>query len=335
MASIAVVGQGLAGTLLAWQLERSGADFRVFDSGHGAAASRVAAGIVNPVTGQRLARTWRFEELAPPAREIYREIGRALGIPLWHDRRVRRRFRNGAERALWATRQARGELVPFAGAADGDGFWIEGAAHVDVAALLTATRDRWRRAGRLVEGPADIARLQERHELVILCTGAALRAEPWFVRLPWAVAKGEMLVLDAAGLAPEVILNCGHWLLPLGGDRAKVGATYAPGRDDLVPEPAARAELERSAAALLERNFSVRAHEVGLRLGLPDKRPVAGRCPGAPGLAVLGGLGSKGVLLAPWLARQWLDHLSAGTPFDPAVDVARFWPDPAGVRKIM
>ncbi len=321
-----IVGQGLAGTLLAWELERNGADFRMVDAGHDHAASRVAAGIINPITGQRLVKSWRIDELLPLARAVYRDIERKLGVTVWRDMRVRRHFANETERLVWGEKQARGELAPYGGDADQDGFWIEGAAHVDVAALLRATRAYWQKTGRLGETRADPATQGRDHGLVIVCTGAALPAEPAFAFVPWAMAKGELLTVETTDLAPDVILNHGHWVLPTIPGEAKVGATYAREVRDDDPTPAARAQLEHSARALLPRPFVVRRHETGLRLTLPDKCPVVGRSPHDSNLGVLAGLGSKGVLLAPWLARQWWNHLSEGVPFDPQVNVGRFWP---------
>jgi glycine oxidase len=331
-APIAIVGQGLAGTLLAWELERHGAQFQICDAGPVGRASAVAAGMINPITGQRLVKSWRVEELLPLARECYRALEAELGVKIWREMRVHRWWRNESERGIFVAKQQGGgatgatdQLAPFAGATDHDGFWIEGAAQVDVPALLAATRRRWLAAGCLIEGEVNLSALRARHELVILCTGAPLRAEPSFTFVPWSVSRGEVLTVAVAGLEPGVILNNGHWVAPLGAGEAKVGATYTPNADDLAPTPEARTKLERAAETLLRRPFQVRQHEAGLRLALPDKHPVAGRCPNDPRLGLMSGLGSKGVLLAPWLARQWWNHLSEGVPFDPAVDVARFW----------
>jgi glycine/D-amino acid oxidase-like deaminating enzyme len=323
-APVAIVGQGLAGTLLAWELERAGRDFLIFDAGLAHATSRMAAGIVNPVTGRRVARTWRADELRPLAEGAYRSLEEALGVPVWREMRIRRRFRDEAERRFLAERQVREQLAPFVDAPDAEGFWIAGAAHVDLPAPLAAARERWRAAGRLREEAGEVDELRRRHELVVLCTGAAARRDPRLAHLPWAVAKGESLTLEISGLTPDVIVSCGHWLLPLAEGRAKVGATYAVGAHDPTPTTEAREELARAAAHLTDRPHAIRDQEAGLRLTLPDKRSVVGRCPAAPGVGVLTGLGSKGVLLAPWLARQWVKHLTTGASFDPAVDVARF-----------
>ena len=89
---ILIIGQGLAGTMLAWELERAGIAFEIADCGHEGAASAVAAGIINPITGRRLVKSWRYESWFPVARESYRALETALGTTLWHDMRIRRTF---------------------------------------------------------------------------------------------------------------------------------------------------------------------------------------------------------------------------------------------------
>jgi len=74
--------------------------------------------------------------------------------------------------------------------------------------------------------------------------------------------------------------------------------------------------------------FVVTEQQAGVRVYLGDKRPVAGRHPGDSGLGLLSGLGAKGTLFAPGLARQWVNHLREGVPFDAEVDVARLWRTP-------
>ncbi|MEJ7679431.1 MAG: hypothetical protein WKG06_16540 [Segetibacter sp.] len=38
-------------------------------------ASKAASGVINPVTGRRIVRTWRIEELLPFALKAYTELG--------------------------------------------------------------------------------------------------------------------------------------------------------------------------------------------------------------------------------------------------------------------
>ncbi|MEO6245622.1 MAG: FAD-dependent oxidoreductase [Opitutaceae bacterium] len=325
---ILIVGQGLAGTLLGWECERAGISFHIADCGHATAASRAAAGMINPVTGRRLVKGWRVETLLPNARAAYGAIEQALGVPLWREMRVRRSFANARERAIFADKFSRGELAPYVTAGDEHGCWIEGAAHVDIGRLLVASRARWRAAGRLTEALVERDAALAAHDLVIDCTGRAAAQADEFDFASWEFSKGELLALAVEGLDPGVILNRRQWVLPKSAGVAWVGATHEPGITDPQPTPAARDSLAEAAAEILGpgRPFAITGQRSGIRVVLPDKCPVAGRHPNNPRLGLINALGAKGVLWAPWLARQWLNHLKEGVPFDPAIDVRRLVP---------
>jgi glycine/D-amino acid oxidase-like deaminating enzyme len=325
---ILIVGQGLAGTWLAWECERAGISFVISDAGQReSSASRVAAGIVNPITGQRLVKSWRIDSLLPAARAAYRELEGALETELWRRMRLRRIFRDDRERRIFGEKRVRGDLAPFAGEADEAGFWVEEAARVDVVALLDSAAARWKAQGHWLDGPMSLAAAEARADLVIDCRGFATTREVAWARVPWEYSRGEILELTIEGLDPDVILNRGHWLLPVGPGLAWVGATHDPGVTTATTTAEARATLSVSAAELLDgRAFEVARQFSGVRVNLPDKQPVAGRHPSTARLGVLNGLGAKGVWLAPMLARQWVNHLTAGVPFDVEVDVARFNP---------
>jgi glycine/D-amino acid oxidase-like deaminating enzyme len=326
---ILILGQGLAGTLLAWELERAGIRFNLADPGPETAATIAAAGIINPITGRRLVQSWRVETLLPAARAVYRDLEAELGVPLWRELRVRRRFADERERATWRDKTARGELAAFAGAGDAEGFWIEPAARVDLGALLGAARRRWLAMGCLrtenVDAVDPVA-ARSAHAVVIDCTGRAATRVDAFRCVPWEFSHGEMLELAVEGLAPDVVLNCRHWIVPVAAGVAWVGATHTPGVREAAPTSSARRTLEASARDLLgaAHPFVVTGQRAGVRVNLPDKRPIAGRHPERPRLGLINGLGAKGALWAPFLARQWVKHLESAAPFDPEVDVARF-----------
>jgi glycine oxidase len=320
---VLIVGQGLAGTLLGWELARAGIPFHVAAAGP-AGASRAAAGIINPITGRRLVKAWGIDFLLPAARDVFAELGATAGRSFWQEFRVRRLFADAGERDVWAAKSTRGELAPHAGAADEMGFWIEGAARVDVQALLEWARAEWTAQGRLLAGPADPVAARRRYGLVIDCTGLpAARSGP-FAALPWSFDRGEMLELAVPGLEEGVILNRRHWLLPVGPGTAWFGATHAPGETAAEPTASARRALEAAAQALLDRPFTVTGQRCGVRVTAPDRRPVIGRHPGDPGLGLCNGLGAKGALFAPWLARQWREHIATGRAFEAATDLRRF-----------
>jgi glycine/D-amino acid oxidase-like deaminating enzyme len=322
---ILIVGQGLAGTMLAWELERAGISFAITDQGHASAATAAAAGIINPITGRRLVKSWRIDDLLPRARETYRELESMLDLPLCRPMKVRRLFADDRERTVFRSKQLTGELAPFLNGADDDGFWIRDAAWIDLAQLLAAAGKRWHAAGKLCAAAIEVGSESKRYDLVIDCRGLAGATDDAFSFVPWEFSKGELIEIAVDGLIPDVILNRRHWILPVDAGLAWVGATHESGVRDTQPTETARALLEASARALLgDQPFNVIGQRVGVRVNLPDKRPVVGRHPERPHLGVLNGLGAKGALWGPMLARQWVRHLNEGLPFDAETDVRRF-----------
>lgn len=322
---ILIVGQGLAGTLLAWELERAGLSFAIADAGHATAATSAAAGIINPITGRRLVKSWRFESLYPLASATYRELESALGVALWREMRVRRLFADERERVAGADPKRHGELGDFIESADAEGWWVRGAARVDLAVLLASARARWHRMGKLRNDCVDIARALEQHARVVDCRGVQSAVSADFGFVPWQFSKGELLEIEIEGLDADVILNRRTWVVPVGANVAWVGATHEPGARDSIPSNAARRQLEHSAAEILgDRTFAVIGQRAGVRVNLPDRKPVAGRHPERARLGLINGLGAKGALWAPWLARQWVEHLITGAAIDAEADVARF-----------
>lgn len=331
--TVLIVGQGLAGTALAWELEQAGQPFVVASAGNAHAASMAAAGLVNPITGQRYVPVWRVGELLPFAETWYREVGGRLGVALWHPLRLRRLFANAIEAARAARKQERGELGPYAEWRE-DGVQVHGAAWVDLPLLLTESARRWRERGLLreCEVKADELNVQaqgvtwcgENFSSVVLCTGAGELARRWFGHVPFEVAKGEILHVAGAEIAKDEAVSRGKWVLPDGGSGARVGATYERGVENYEPSETARQELLAAARELVAGELCVREQRVGLRVTTPDRLPLVGWGE-TERVGIFGALGSKGTLCAPWLARRWREKLRGVASDWPAeADVSRF-----------
>ena len=322
-AFVTIVGQGLAGSLLGWELERAGVPFVVVERGGDAASSRVGAGIINPVTGLRLVKSWRVDAYFPSALAAYREIEAVTGRRIIHPMRVRRLFGSEEDARNARARLERGELIPYVREIDERGLWIDPAARIDAAALIEGLHLHWSRTGRLLVDPEHP--LDRPSEVrVIRCIGAreAVSEVSRFARL--GLAKGEIITIQAPEAAPDVIWNTGHWMVPIGDGLARVGATFDRHATSPDVTEEARRLLSKSAERFLGRSVEIVRHEAGLRVTSPDRHPVIGWLDAHERVGVFNALGSKGALLAPAMARAWVGHLTRGEPFDRAVDVARF-----------
>ncbi len=341
-----IVGQGIAGTLLAHFLTRAGFRILVVDKPHRSASSMKAAGIINPITGRRYAKSWMIGQLLPFAKKTYLELEQEFNIRIWQDRNLLRALPSIQDENEWWRRSAFPDFAPwFASEADLAGFegilkpvraWGEtiGAAQVNFPALLNAFRDRLLKEKSILEEEFDFDKLsfEEGNPVydampfkgVIFCEGARAVKNPWFNYLPFVPTKGEYLVVKIPGVRfPKMVKN-GVTIVPLGGERFWVGASSRFEYDDDLPSPEQKEWLLNRLVKALQVPFEVLTHEAAIRPTVFDIRPFIGRHPDGNGLFIFNGLGTKGASLAPYFARHFTSHLVEGTPLLKEVDIVRF-----------
>ncbi|MBV6405927.1 MAG: FAD-dependent oxidoreductase [Flavobacteriales bacterium] len=342
-----IVGQGLAGSVLAETAMRRGLRVRTFDEPREGRASWVAAGLVNPVALRRTFLSWRAPELLPIAGAFYREAGLHLGREFWHPVPLVKVFPSAKEAGEWRVRMNDPEVGHYLSVETctdpglqrvdqpyGHG-QVKRAAWVDMVGLLNAWRDRWKQEDILEERgvrPDDVRQVPGGVDLYGHTAPHLVWCEGPFARIKGSVpVRGERLTVRLPGLGLGVLVHRGGFILPLGGDDYRVGSTYDWDNVWSGPTAAARADLLRRLHKLLLHTplepeeaeaFHVVDHWAGVRPTTSDRRPLIGTI--GPHQAVLNGLGSKGAMLAPWCAQHLLDHLLDGKPLDPEVDLARF-----------
>jgi glycine oxidase len=322
-ASWTIVGQGLAGTCLAWELWRRGVAFTLIDRGAGG-SSRVAAGMVNPITGKNFEPSWRIAEFLPDALEFYADIERRIGRKLWHPFPVLRLAGSGKEWRKIVSKLEAPEVAPWvAGEVEPTEGWtgavvLRGGGRLDTRAFMDGSREFFESIGCYQLGDASPDEIQT-HE--IRCEGAAgLMAGNYG---PHRCAKGEILTVRAVGWdATRIRIGAGGWLVPLGGAVFKVGSTYEWNELDDLPTEKGRTRVEEIARKLGGGDFEVSGHEAGVRPILRRSQPLIG--PLAGGGWMFNALGSKGSLYAPGMAARLARWLVDGSEPEPEVDFRVF-----------
>ncbi len=345
---VLVVGQGLAGSLLAWELLERGVRVQVVDGGE-AATSRTAAGLINPVTGRHLTLEADAAVLLAAARARYQGLEARFGRRLFHPRPMLRLLRTAAEQRAWEKRRLEPAYRPYLEpaalppgiVAPRGGLRQQHAGFLDTNALLDTLGDHFAALGLVHRRRLDYGELEPAEEgvrwrglvtrWVVFCEGWRALDNPWFGHLPLRPVKGEILTLASAEPLPEAIINAGRWLVPLGGGRLRLGATYENRVLDETPTAGARESLLATLPGLLDPSprCRVEAQRAGVRPASADRRPLLGRHPEHPALALFNGFGSKGSLLIPWHAARMAEHLLHGAPLPAAADIVRFRPRPA------
>jgi hypothetical protein len=296
---------------LAWQRHFRGEDFTWEDDDRPGSASRVAAGLVNPVTGKNFSVSWRLAEFLPEAEAFYARVGGLLGKTLWFPLPV---WRLVGEKE-WAKvegklEEARPWIVAVEEEVPG---WraavvLKGGGRVATREVCEGTRLYFAGKKGLLQDAA----------AMLWCEGAAGLIAG---RLGGhRCAKGEILTLRAAGWREDrILIGGGGWLVPLGDGIFKAGSTYVWDRLDDVPTAAGRARVEEIARLLGGPDFEVIGHEAGVRPIVRKSQPVIG--PLKDGRIVFNGLGSKGSLYAPGVAGRLAAWLANETDIEPGLDV--------------
>lgn len=308
-----IVGQGLAGTCLAWEFWKRGVSFRIVDRENGG-SSRVAAGLINPVTGKHFEPSTRVSEFLPVAVDFYETLAERLSVPLWYPLAI---WRLAASEKEWAKMMSKAEKpeIQLWLAGDGQplevsgwlgGYELRGGGRLDTRVFLDQSRRFFEGLGCYERGEMDFS---DRGNQVIWCEGASglMRGGYGAHRC----AKGEILTLKADHWGHEQIrIGAGGWLVPLGGGLYKVGSTYEWNLLDEQPTEGGRDRVEGIAASLGGRGFEVVYHEAGIRPIMRRSEPWIGPLPN--GGWMLNGLGSKGSLYAPRMAVFLADWLLEG-----------------------
>lgn len=325
MTSVHVVGMGLAGALASWEFLKRGVRVTAWDDATGDTSSNVAAGMITPITGQRLKPTWRGEELMSIATQTYSSIEHHYGIVVQRHWTLRRIFRDAAMYEWFRRRFDGGEFDAYgvseiaSGEHDGVAYPYGGMKHGGVVTIDIPTLVRAMRAS--VEWASDPGPTSA----IIDCTGYRALSNPLWDWLPIEPSKGEILDVTIPGLGLESILTNGTWILPIGDDRYRIGATHDWDDHDLQPTEQARTVLLESARQMVSQEIIVTGHRSALRPSTKFKRPLVGRHPHNRHCYTLNGLGTKGALQGPHAAAQLVACVLDGVEPDEEINVSRWY----------
>lgn len=338
-----IIGQGIAGTTLALTFWKEGIPFIVIDQGTENAASTVAAGLYNPFTGPEMKLTWNANSLFAEIGNFYPWAEDLMGQKFFFPTTIYRPFLSVWEQNEILTKSAENpdfigtepnpdELVytvkhPFGGLSTAQSGFVRAVDYLKSAkafletnnCLITSTFDY----SSLAYSDNEITYLGKPLQGVIYANGINAGDKP-FDYVPFRPNKGEVLTI-AWNQNPNFIPNRKVYLVPLSEKGTyKVGATYSNHFENTSPTPEGKAELIEHLSNLIEGNWEVLSHLAGVRPAIADRKPVIGAHPELPFTYIFGGLGAKGISLAPWCAKQLANHLKYNETILPEIHVSRF-----------
>lgn len=341
-----VVGLGLAGISFCETLRKNKKSFMVFNDSS-QTSSRVAGGLYNPVILKRFTLSWKADEQLLVATNFYTQLEQFLGTPFDEKLDVLRKFSSIEEQNLWFEATDKHQVKPFLDtqlvANNNPGLKIPygfgkvlHTGRLDTVKLLDGyakwlVKENQMEArtfdyGKLELYPEYIVYNGLRARNIVFTEGFGLMKNPYFNYLPMQGSKGEYLIIEAKELRESSMIKSSHFLIPLGGDLYKVGATYHREEKHNRTTEAAKNEMVKKLESVLACPFKVVGQKAGVRPTIRDRRPLVGRHFKYHNLWVLNGFGSHGVMIGPWAALALYNHIESGVPLLAEMDIERFRP---------
>jgi len=339
-----IVGCGLASIAFCEKLREYNQSFMVFDDGS-QQSSRVAAGLYNPVILKRFTEVWKAKEQLEIALPVYKKIEEELNIIIDYKLRILRRFASIEEQNKWFTASDKPSLEPYLSTQlventnpNIDAPYAYGevlhAGRLDTETLIDNYKLLLKRSNSFIEQPFDYDLLKITNDAVlyneinakriIFAEGFGVKKNPFFNSIPLTGAKGEVLTIHAPDLDIDYAIKSSVFVIPIGSNKYVVGSTYNHSDKTNEPSLEGKAELTSKLKTFLKCDFEIVEHVAGVRPTVKDRRPLVGVHPEYKNLYVLNGLGTRGVMIAPYVASKLYEFINNDIPIDKEINITRF-----------
>lgn len=339
-----IVGSGLAGIAFSETLLQNQKSFVVFDN-QSQNSSRVAGGLYNPVILKRFSQVWDAERQLALANQFYAQIEAKLQVQVDFKMPIYRKFFSVEEQNNWFAASDKPTLAPFLSttivhkkfnaidAPLGYGEVLH-TGYLDTDVFLDNYRDYLKSLkvyepvafeyDKLIQESNFVVYKDYHAKHIVFAEGFGMHANPYFKNLPLDGTKGELFIIKAPDLNLNVIINTSIFILPLGDNLFKVGATYNWEDKTDLPTEDGKVELVERIREILQCEFEIVSHFAGVRPTVKDRRPLLGTHPLYKNIHILNGLGTRGVMLAPAMALDLFHYIENQKPLDKSVDIQRY-----------
>jgi glycine oxidase len=339
-----IVGSGLASIMFAEQLRLHNKSFIVI-SNRSQQASVVASGLYNPVVLKRFTATWNAAAHLESALPKYVELEQLLGLKLDHVLPIHRVFNSVKEQNNWflacdkpvLTNFLNPEIIPNTNSAVKAPFGfgaVNFTGRIDTQLLIEAYREFLSKRNQYIEETVEYSDVKDNSDgieyrtvnarKIVFTEGFGVHKNPYFQYLPLEGTKGELLTIHAPTLKLEAILKSSIFVIPMEKDHYLVGSTYEWTDKTNTPTSNAKTELLEKLERLIECEFEVIDQLAGIRPTVVDRRPLVGQHPVHKNSYILNGLGTRGVSVAPAMAKALYDSIEEDTPLPAEIDINRF-----------
>ena len=330
-----VVGGGIAGSVLSYTLMKYGASVQMFDQPNANKSSVVASGLWNPVVLKRMKKVWKADEMMESLQSVYPAMENWTQGTFYEPLPIRRVFHNAGEQNQWIAHSDHPGFSPYLDErisdvpnrilADHGSGLMKLTGRVQVNAMLEAVKAKLKAVDSYTEATFDWDAVESHGDgvkygslgahAIISCEGAqsALGESRLDVR-GFAPVKGEVITVQLKEDLGKECIHQGHFMIGDGKAEALVGATYAWDGFHDGPTLAKREELEAHVQKVWDGEFKTVTHRAGIRPAIKDRKPLVGPHPKVKNVWIFNGMGSRAVLMTPYLAQNLVEHFMYEAP---------------------
>jgi len=340
MLNTLIVGQGLAGSLLGIELIQLGQKILVIDDNHKTSSTKIAAGMMNPIKGKRLAKLWNSKKDQDLVIAYYQSLEKKLKTTFLHKHRLIRFLSKDMELQAYKKKRKDPDYIPYLQDIPNHSlystvcdpgkyqFITHPVYQVDTQALLSATKAFLQKNKSYLESdfeyddlklnPGSVSWQTYQAKQLFFCEGARGCNNPYFKHLTFENAMGEILEIECSGLPEKTILNHGKWLCPMGNGHYKYGTT-SYWEDTENARRQSENSLKTSLEHFLKKPYHLNTVLHGTRPVLKSRTPYVGYHPSHSNIGMINGLGGQGLSLAPTIISNLISKLKENThPLSPA-----------------
>ena len=317
-----IIGQGMAGTLLSYELMRAGKSVLIIDKKEVHNTSLVASAVINPLVGKNWTLAKDAERIIPLALETYQQLNHLLQADLvqqksllvFHRDEVSKqnfskqievgnpylREENVTEQSAWDAPFGFGKVAPVY--------------TVDAQELLNKWSRYLRTKNALLEEKIRFDELKFSGDTIqykditaenlVFCEGAIGRQNPFFPSLTFTQNRGDALLLSIPHLSPEHIYHKDFRLVPHRDNLFWCGSNYIWEYDTLEPNIEWRIQTENALKSWLKLPFEIVDHWVAERPTTAGQQSLLLRHQQHKNLYFFNGLGTRGFSAGPSLAKE-------------------------------
>lgn len=336
-----IIGDGIAALLFAWKCFNEKKSFLIIGDNNPAASSSIAAGMFDVVSGKRMVKSWRSDEMLPTAISTYATIENMLQISVLNQTGIFQLFGSIKEQNDFSIKlsdevfkdyinlkpvEISGVNNKFGAFESTKGGWIN-------ARLLThSLKEFFTKKSKLIADLIDDSSLEQiinnTHSKylgskIILAQGFKAHKSKFTSWLPFVLCHGEVLTIKYPENFNKIIKK-GIYLVQVEPNIYKVGATYNWNIFEPNKTEQGRELIIDKLKDILPNPFEVLKQEAGIRPTTKDRKPFLGRHPDYYNVFIFNGMGTKGYFWCPLLAEEMYNFIENNIAIKEEADIARF-----------